>query len=202
MAPEPKHDYESKDFIKQIEDLAGKGYTDRNIAFKLDLTPSVFSKMKNGNYERWDDEENERRSAPIAQALARGRELINSIVRDTYLKTALGIMKNKSVTKRYVEDRCPCKGKDKKCPDCGGTGTIILTDKAVVMETESQATNPQALASWLYNHDEDWRNSVIEGKKLDVTSAGEKINSGFIVEVIDKREQVEKDTDDNDLQES
>lgn len=199
MAPEPKHDYESEDFIKQIEDLAGKGYTDRNIAFKLNLTPSVFSKMKNGNYERWDDEENERRSAPIAQALARGRELINSIVRDTYLKTALGIMKNKSVTKRYVEDRCLCKGKDKKCPYCGGAGTIILTDKAVVMETESQASNPQALASWLYNHDEDWRNSVIEGKKLDVTSAGEKINSGFIVEVIDKREQVEKDTDDNDL---
>lgn len=201
MAPEPKHDYESKDFLELIEELAGKGYTDKNIAFKLDLTQGVFSRMKNGSYERWNEEENARRSDLIAQALARGRELINSLVRDTYLKSSLGIMKNKSITKRYVEERCPCKGKDKKCPSCGGTGSIVLTDKAVVMETESQAVNLQALASWLSNHDEEWRKAVIESKKLDVTSAGEKISQGFVVEVIDKREQIEKDTDDNDLHE-
>ena len=48
------------------------------------------------------------------------------------------------------------------------------------METETQMANPQALATWLFNQDEEWRKSVIEGKKLDVTTNGKEITGGGI----------------------
>ena len=170
-----KHNYKDSDFYDKIEGFAKRGYTDKNIAFQLDLSPETFYRMKNGQYEGWSSEENAERSERICHALMRGREVINAIVRDTYLKMALGQMKNKSVTKKYVEEKCECLGHDKKCPNCGGMGWVTLTDKSVTTETETQMANTQALATWLFNHDEEWRRLTIEGKRLDITSNGKDV---------------------------
>lgn len=158
MAPRPKHDYDHPDFYKLIEQYAMNGYSDREIANELDLSPDVFGSMKNGNYARWTEEENQERSTLIDRGLARGRTKVNAIVRSTYLKTAVGGKKITSSSKRFVQDRCVCMGEDKKCPECGGSGWVILTDKAIFHETETELPpNVQALSTWLHLHDEEWR---------------------------------------------
>lgn len=81
----PKFNYDSEDFYKEIYALAMQGLQDAEIAYNLGdslgvatdengvpyyndargLSPEVFYKMKNGNYEGWTEEENTRRSARI-----------------------------------------------------------------------------------------------------------------------------------------
>lgn len=154
----PKHDYDSEDFYKRIEALAMNGYTDAEIANELDLSREVFGCMKNGNYENWTEEENKRRGEQITNVLAHGRTRINALVRSAYLKGAFGGKKVKSSVVKYVQDKCDCMGADKKCPKCGGTGWVTLTDKAVVQEAETElAPNMQALTTWMYHHDPEWR---------------------------------------------
>ena len=69
MARPKKFDYDSDDFYDEILALSMQGLTDAEIADALDdkfgvsLSPEVFNCMKNGNYDKWSDEENERRSA-------------------------------------------------------------------------------------------------------------------------------------------
>lgn len=151
MARPPKFNYDSDDFYDEILALSMQGLTDAKIAdaledrFNASLSPEAFCSMKNGNYEKWSEKENERRSARLVKVLARGRRKINSIVRGTYLKAALGgkKLKNKSTTTRRV-----------RLPD----GT--LTDEEDIHTTVSeieQPSNIQALATWLYHHDEEWR---------------------------------------------
>ena len=104
--------------------------------------------------------------------LVRARMKVNSIVRGAYLKGALGGKKIKSITKRYVQDRCLCEGKDKECVQCGGTGWVQLTDKAISQETEAELPpNMQALSTWLYHHDEEWR-KLESTSKVDITTNG------------------------------
>ena len=111
MARPKKFDYDSDDFYDEILALSMQGLTDAEIAdaledkFGVSLSPEVFYSMKNGNYNKWSDEENERRSARLAKVLARGRRKINSIVRGAYLKAALGgkKLKNKSTTTRRLK---------------------------------------------------------------------------------------------------
>lgn len=154
----PKHDYDNKDFYKLIEQLAMNGYTDEEIANELDLSREVFGCMKNGNYENWSDEDNKRRGSQITNVLAHGRTKINALVRAAYLKGAFGGKKIGSKVVKYVQDKCECMGADKKCPHCGGTGWITLTDKKVVQEAETElAPNMQALTTWMYHHDPEWR---------------------------------------------
>lgn len=153
----PKHDYDYIDFFKRIEALAMNGYTDEEIANGLDLAADVFGAMKNGKY--WGDEEdNRRRGEQICGVLAHGRIRINALVRSACLKGAFGGKKIKSSTVKYVQDKCDCMGADKKCPKCGGTGWVTLTDKAVVQEAETElAPNVQAPTTWMYRHDPEWR---------------------------------------------
>lgn len=154
----PKHDYDNIDFFKRIEALAMNGYTDEEIANELDLSREVFGCMKNGNYENWTEEENKRRGEQITNVLAHGRTRINALVRSAYLKGAFGGKKTKTKIVKYVQDKCDCMGQDKKCPKCGGTGWVVLTDKAVVQEGETELPpNMQALATWMYHHDPEWR---------------------------------------------
>ena len=178
---EPKHDYAGDKFYEDIFALAFQGLTDAEVAYSLDLTPEVFSRMKNGKYEGWNEEENEYRGERLSQVLARARMKVNSIVRGAYLKGALGGKKIKSTTKRYVQDRCMCEGKDKECAQCGGTGWVQLTDKAISQETEAELPpNMQALSTWLYHHDEAWRK--IERKQdEDADDIPTDINHGISV---------------------
>lgn len=154
----PKHDYDSTDFYKLIEQLAMNGYTDEEIANELNLSGDVFGAMKNGNYQGWNEEENERRGSEIYRVLAHGRTKIIALLRGAYIKGAFGGKKTKSKVVKYVQDKCPCMGADKKCPDCGGTGWVTLTDKAVIQESETELPpNMQAISTLLYHHDPEWR---------------------------------------------
>ena len=81
----PKHDYDSEDFYKRIEQLAMNGYTDEEIANELNLSADVFGSMKNGNYQCWNKEENKRRGAEIHRVLAHGRTKIVALLRGAYI---------------------------------------------------------------------------------------------------------------------
>ena len=153
----PTHDYDHKDFYLALEGLAGKGYTDAEIADALELTPQVFSNMKNGCYKGWDERQNTERSEKFKEVLTKARRKINALLRTTYLQMALGARKVTSQTKRWIEDRCECNGQDPQCPYCGGTGRVVSTTKAIIQETEAQlAPSMQAITTWLFQHDPEW----------------------------------------------
>ena len=151
MARPPKFDYNSNDFYDEILALSMQGLTDAEIAdsledkFDASLSPEVFCSMKNGNYDCWSDKENEERGARLTKALSRGRRKINGIVRGAYLKAALGGKKVKSGSKT-----------SRKIKLSDGT----LTDDEDVQTVDSfqeMPPNIQALSTWLYNHDQEWK---------------------------------------------
>jgi len=102
-------------------------------------------------------------NAELAEALSRGRAKINNIVRQRYLALGLGGIKTKRVTKQ----------KSKFSDD--------FDDKIVFEEETELPPNATVLANWLFNHDEEWRKQVIDGKRLDVTSGGEKIDNSPVL---------------------
>lgn len=145
-----KFDYDSDDFYDEILALAMQGLTDAEIADSLEdkfgesLSPEVFCTMINGNYDKWSDEENQIRSARLAKVLARGRRKINSIIRGAYLKAALGGKKIKSKT--TVRRKLKIDG--------------VYTDDEEIQTSETEQELPyniQAMATWLYHHDKEWR---------------------------------------------
>lgn len=161
MARPPKFDYDSDDFYDEILALAMQGLTDAEIAdalgdrFGQSLDPETFNCMKNGNYINWSDEENERRSARLIKVLARGRRKTTSLVRGAYLKGALGGKKVKSKT--VVTRKLRVDG--------------IYTDDLEIQTSETETEMPynmQALATWLYHHDPEWRKRSM---KKDVEEA-------------------------------
>lgn len=153
----PKFDYNDEAFYEEIETLAKQGLKDSEIAYMLaskfgvDLNPQVFSRMKGGKYDGWSEEDNVKRSVKICQRLERGRELINAIVRGKFLKSALGgqKVKGKVTTKRHM------------------VVDGVQTEDLVVETRESEQELPpniQALSTWLYHFDKDWR-EIQKGKK-------------------------------------
>lgn len=150
MARHPKFDYDSDDFYDEILALAMQGLTNAEIATMLEekfgesLSPEAFSSMVNGVYDKWTDEENERRSGKLVKVLTRGRNKVNGIVRGAYLKAAIGgrKVKGKSVTKRRLRVN----------------GELTDDEEIQTTETENELPpNLQALATWLYHHDKEWR---------------------------------------------
>jgi hypothetical protein len=184
----PKFQYGSPEFLEKIEELAAKGLTDREIAHQLliafgeKLTPVKFSEHKN---EKDKDGNLTKNARLMREALTRGRDKINMAVRSAYLQVALGGRKVKTVTRHYTQVPCACEGDDAHCPMCGGTGYMPVKEKPVTQETEAELPpNHQALSLWLFNNDEEWRKKVVEGKRLDITSAGNQI--GGVIEIVDK----------------
>lgn len=157
----PKFDYDGNDFYDEILALAMQGLTDTEISYALEdrfgkhITPELFFCMKNGNYSKWTPEQNKERSERIVKVLARGRYKVTSIVRGRYLKAALGGIKTKSnsvVTRKLKID---------------GEYTEDEEIQTTAGEVELPP-NMQALATWLYHHDEDWRK--VERKQDDSAS--------------------------------
>lgn len=152
----PKYDYNGDSFYEEILALAMQGLTDAEIADSLtnSLSPEAFCRMKNGNYDGWTKRQNEKRSERICQVLARGRRKINAIVRGAYLKSAIGGKKIKSETKviRRV-----------KFPD----GSFSDAEDVQTSSTEQELPpNIQALSTWLFHHDEEWR-KIAKGESDD-----------------------------------
>ena len=180
MSAKPKYDYDGHDFYLKIQELAMTGYNDGERADYLDLDEPVFNKMKQGKYEAWDKEQNERRSALITQVLTRGRKRIVGALRGTYIKAALGKIKPKTVTKKFIEERCECGGMP-NCTICGGTGKVVRSDKWITLETEAEsAPNMQAIATLLYHHDPEWRK--IERKQDDDATVPTDVEHGISIE--------------------
>ncbi len=172
MPRHPKFDYESDDFYKEIERLAVQGLTDKEISHALEekygasLSPQVFSLMKNGHYKEWTKEDNRCRSEKILLALGKGRSQINALVRNTYLRAALGGKKiTSALVPGVVRVECACGGNDSKCEVCGGRGYYFSKTQTNIRELPPDV---RALSLWLYHRDEEFRKiEQMRGKTLD-----------------------------------
>lgn len=154
-----KFNYDSDEFYDEIFALAMQGATNAEIAFGLEdrfghsLDDKAFLAMIHGRYQPWSEEENQRRGSRLRAVLARARQKINMIVRGRYLKTALGGIKTKNRSTTYRRLRVDGH----------------LTDDEEIQTTESEIEYPpnmQALSTWLYHHDPDWR-KVQRGEDVD-----------------------------------
>lgn len=161
-----KFDYTGEAFLSALEDMARQGFCDASIAYglatKFDgarLDPTYFNKLKN---EKDKSGKPTRRGLAISQALSRGRVDVNAAVRATYLQMALGQRTVKTTVKQRIR-----------------TKDGELTDDELVTTTEQEiAPNMQALATWLYNHDADWRENVIARKQEERDAAMAESESG------------------------
>jgi hypothetical protein len=147
-----KYKYRSREFLEMIEGLAKKGLTDREIALSIGLNPTFFCEKKS-------------EVAELSEVLTRARSQINAIVRQKYLAIGIGGIKIKTVTRRKYEDEG-----DKKFPDA-----------EIIQETETELPpNPNVLQTWLFHHDKEWNEAVMQGKRLDVTSNGSNVGTQLI----------------------
>lgn len=187
MAPKVKFDYDSDEFYEEIFTLAFQGLGDAEIAdalvdkFKESLEPDTFSAMKNGRYPPWSKEENERRGERIKRVLARGRRKTNAIVRGRYLKAALGGLKTKNVqrVKRPLYDEA---------------GEPVGEEVVQVSETEFEsAPNIQALSTWLYHHDPEWRR-IQRGQDTEASDVPTDVPQGIDIDAWIRKE-IETETE-------
>lgn len=111
-----------------METYAKKGFTDREIAFAIGLSPQTFCEKKNEHSE-------------LCEVLARGRATITAAVRAKFLAVALGGIKTKSTVVRKLKDQ---------------NGNLTGEEELQVSESEL-APNLQAMSVWLYHHDDEWR---------------------------------------------
>lgn len=184
MAPPRKHDYDSEEFYQDIFGFAMQGFNDAEIADALDLDPDTFNMMKGKRYDKWSPEENIRRSERIVRVLARGRRKVNAIVRGRYLKAALGGIKTKNVStvKRPLYDR--------------ETGAKIEDQIVQISESEFESPpNIQALSTWLYHHDPEWR-KVQRGMDVDTADVPQDVDHGIDIDAWIRRETELKESQD------
>lgn len=181
MGRPTKFDYDSDEFYEEIFALALNGLNDGEIAYSLinrfgvSLDPDTFGQMKSGKYINWSKDENERRSKRLIRVLARGRAKINGIVRATYLSAALGKTKtkNKATVYRSILDDQNNK-----------------VGEVEVQRTESETELPpnmQALSTWLYHHDPEWR-KVQRGQDTESVDIPTDIDQGVDIDAWIKKE--------------
>ena len=154
----PKFDYSNLEFYQYIQDLASMGYTDAAIAYELtgkfkeSITPETFSRFK---HEKKKNGEPTERSKLLNQALLRGRDTLMQMARSTYFQMALGQRTVKTTTKQRIRLQ---------------DGT--LTDEELVSTQEMElAPNMQALATMLFNHDNEWRENILRHKQAEAQAA-------------------------------
>lgn len=185
----PLYDYDSNEFYDIIKNMASVGAEDKEIASALHLDDTHFSLMKNGKVGNWTDEQNEERGQRLREILRGARNDTNFKVRAVYLTTAMG--KNSSKTTTTVRRRMRIDGQ--------------LTDNEEIQTTEvvsGIAPNLQALATWLYHHDEEWRkvSKGIEPNRVDPNQApqeDEVVKGVNIADWLDQ-EMLDKKNDKND----
>lgn len=151
-----RYDYDDESFYKQVERLASGGLSDAEIAKSLGFTRDYFAQMKNGRLPSWTDEQRERRGEALRRALQEGRLSVTAALRATYLNTALGkvVTRQKSVRRQAMP--CECGGGDPDCPDCHGTGRVMVVTGEQEAEVQ-QPPNLQALTTLLEAYAPDWR---------------------------------------------
>lgn len=141
------------------------------------LDAAVFSRMKNGKYERWNEQENKLRSMLIAQALQRARTRLCLVYKGVYDKLALGKWKTttKTTTTRKTMDR---------------DGNPFNETTTNITEAELPP-NLQALTVWRFNHDQEYRAGLTRMKKMDVSIEDKSIDKININVVYNKKEDLQ-----------
>ena len=211
MSAQKKFDYDGEDFYTAIGNLAAKDFNDYEIAMHVgeevrriiedrnnrlidaaedelpeledtdnipdSLTPEVFSKMKNGNYEGWNEQENKLRSMLISQVLSRARVKLSIFYKGVYDKLAMGKWKTKTVT-TVVRD-----GYDKEGNKVNDT-TITTTEQEL-------PPNLQALTTWRYHHDPEFKKTLQQMKKMDVSVEDKTIDKIKVNITYNKKEDTE-----------
>ena len=214
MSASKKFDYDGQDFYKAIANLAGRDYTDKEIALSIgaeirsiieernnkliddyegddfdslklestegipdNLNPEVFSRMKNGEYDGWNEQENKLRSMLICQALSQARTKLGLYYKGVYDKMALGKWKTKTVT---ITER---DGVDKE-------GNKVKDTTTTTTEQELPP-NMQALSTWRFNHDPEFRRTLQQMKKMDVSVDDKTIDKIKVNIVYNKKEDTE-----------
>lgn len=211
MGAQKKFDYDGEDFYTAIGNLAGRDFNDYEIAMHIgeevrrlveernnrlideaedempelqdtdcipdSLTPEVFSKMKNGNYEGWNEQENKLRSMLISQALSRARVKLNLLYKGVYDKLAMGKWKTKTTTK--VERKSVNKD-----------GEQVVEQTTTTTEQELPP-NLQAITTWRFNHDPEFKKALQQMKKMDVSVEDKSIDKIKVNIVYNKKEDTE-----------
>lgn len=212
MGAQKKFDYDGKDFYTAIGNLASRDYNDKEIAMNIGqevrhiigqrnrertndaespesvvledvdcvpegLTPEVFAKMKNGNYEGWNEQENSLRSMLISQVLTQARVGLRLIYKDVYNKVAAGKWKTKTVTKT-----------EKATVSKEG---VPYTEVVTTTTEQELPPNMQAISTWRYHHDPEFRGTLQQMKRMDVSVEDKTIDRIKVNVVYNKKEDTE-----------
>lgn len=212
MSAQKKFDYDGQDFYTAIGNLASRDFNDYEIAMYLgeemrriiegrnnkviddaeipddivledtenipdSLAPEVFSRMKNGNYDKWTEQENKLRSMLIGQALSQARIKLNLLYKGVYDKLAMGKWKTKTTTK--VE---------KNTINKEGTP---YTETITTTTEQELPPNMQALTTWRFNHDPEFKKTLQQMKKMDVSVEDKTIDKIKVNIVYNKKEDTE-----------
>ncbi len=212
MGAQKKFDYDGRDFYTAIGNLAGRDYNDREIAMNLGkevrsiicrrnrertegaespesvvledvdcvpdgLTPEVFTKMKNGNYEGWNRQENSLRSMLISQVLSQARVGLRLLYKDVYNRVAAGKWKTKTVTKTE-KDTVSREG-------------VPYTEVVTTTTEQELPPNMQAITTWRYHHDPEFRGTLQQMKRMDVSVEDKTVDSVKVSIVYNKKEDTE-----------
>ena len=212
MSAQKIFDYDGQDFYTAIGNLASRDFNDYEIAMHIgeevrkiieyrnnkiiddaetpddivledtenipdSLAPEVFSRMKNGNYDKWTEQENKLRSMLIGQALSQARVKLNLLYKGVYDKLAMGKWKTKSTTK--VEKNTINKE------------GIPYTETVTTITEQELPPNMQALTTWRYNHDPEFKKTLQQMKKMDVSVEDKTIDKIKVNIVYNKKEDTE-----------
>ena len=212
MSAQKKFDYDGKDFYTAIGNLASRDFNDYEIAMHIgeevrkiienrnnevidnaetpddivledtenipdSLAPEVFSRMKNGNYDKWTEQENKLRSMLIGQALSQARVKLNLLYKGVYDKLAMGKWKTKTTTK--VERNAVNKE------------GIPYTETTTTTTEQELPPNMQALTTWRFNHDPEFKKTLQQMKKMDVSLEDKTIDKIKVNIVYNKKEDTE-----------
>ena len=212
MSAQKKFDYDGQDFYTANGNLASRDFNDYEIAMHLGeevrkiiedrnnkiiddaetpddivledtenipngLAPEVFSRMKNGNYDKWTEQENKLRSMLIGQALSQARVKLNLLYKGVYDKLAIGKWKTKTTTK--VE---------KNTINKEGTP---YTETITTTTEQELPPNMQALTTWRFNHDPEFKKTLQQMKKMDVSLEDKTIDKIKVNIVYNKKEDTE-----------
>jgi hypothetical protein len=181
-----KFDYRSEEFLRGVEELAASGLSDGEIANALVVK---FGEKLSKRYwktvldERGEDGELTAQAQGLQNAIAKGRSVVNLDMRKCFASTVMGGKTIRTIERTFSGRPCECRGKDKRCEMCDGTGVIPNhREVRVMLREEELPPNLVGMEKWLVNHDPDFRKATIEAKKLDVTTCGEKITG---IQIID-----------------
>jgi hypothetical protein len=156
-----------------VEGLARDGLDNKDIAKYLGYSESHFSNLVNS-------------ISQLSQALKKGRKPLEIIVENSLYRRATG-MKVTTQVRRFMEKRCQCEGGDRECPDCKGTGKVIITDVELVQETISELPpDVGAAAFWLKQKKPDIWNRQPEKTESNISLMGSVPIQAWLETVIEK----------------